>query len=93
MLTADYDFWVHPDDVARFNAAVAAVGLVPNHTPEEVRRRGRYVVENDEHVDVLATRSIPTVDGVAVASTISGIGARPCASIPTHRSPFRPWLT
>ena len=67
MLTADYDFWVHPDDVARFNAAVAAVGLVPNHTPEEVRRRGRYVLENDEHVDVLATRAVPTVDGVAVA--------------------------
>ena len=67
MLTADYDFWVHPDDVARFNAAVAAVGLVPNHTPEEVRRRGRYVLENDEHVEVLATRSVPTVDGVEVA--------------------------
>jgi len=67
LLTADYDFWVHPDDVARFNAAVEPVGLVPNHTPDEVRRRGRYVLENDEHVDVLATRSVPTVDGVVVA--------------------------
>jgi len=67
LLTADYDFWVHPDDVARFNAAVEPMGLVPNHTPDEVRRRGRYVLENDEHVDVVATRSIPTVDGVAVA--------------------------
>lgn len=66
LLTADYDFWVHPDDVARFNAAVEPVGLFPTHTPEDVRRRGRYVLENDEHVDVLATRSVPTVDGVAV---------------------------
>jgi len=41
--------------------------LVANHTPEEVRQRGRYVLENDEHVDVLATRSVSTVDGVAVA--------------------------
>ena len=67
LLTADYDFWVHPDDVALFNAAVEPVGLVANHTPDEVRKRGRYVLENDEHVDVLATRSVPTVDGVAVA--------------------------
>ena len=67
MLTADYDFWVHPDDVARFNAAVAAVGLVANHTSEEVRKRGRYVLENDEHVDVLATRTVSTVDSVVVA--------------------------
>ncbi len=67
LLTADYDFWVHPDDVARFNAAVKPVGLVANHTPEEVRRRGRYVLENDEHVDVLATRSVSTVDGATVA--------------------------
>ena len=67
LLTADYDFWVHPDDVARFNAAVEPVGLIANHTPEEVRQRGRYALENDEHVDVLATRSVSTVDGVAVA--------------------------
>jgi len=32
-----------------------------------VRKRGRYVLENDEHVDVLATRSVPTVDGATVA--------------------------
>jgi len=67
VLTADYDFWVHPDDVARFNRAVEAVGLLPTHTPEEARTRGRYVLENDEHVDVLAARSFPMVDGVAVA--------------------------
>ena len=66
LLTADYDFWVHPDDVASFNAAVVLVGLVATHTPEEVRKRGRYVLEDDEHVDVLATRSVPTVDGEVV---------------------------
>ena len=66
LLTADYDFWVHPDDVVLFNAAVEPVGLVANHTPEEARQRGRYVLENDEHVDVLATRSVSTVDGLVV---------------------------
>ena len=29
--------------------------------------RGRYVAENDERVDVLVARSVPTVDGVRVA--------------------------
>lgn len=67
LLTADYDFWVHPDDVAAFNAAVAALGLIASHPPEEVRSRGRYVLENDEHVDVLAARSVSTADGLQVA--------------------------
>ena len=30
------------------------------------RRRGRYVLENDERVDVLVARSVPTIDGTAV---------------------------
>ena len=67
VLTADYDYWLHPDDVAVFNAAVACVGLVPNHTPEEARARGRYVLENDEHVDVLCARVVATVEGLPVA--------------------------
>jgi hypothetical protein len=67
LLTADYDFWVHPDDVALFNAAVEPLGLIANHTPDEVHKRGRYVLENDEHVHVLATRAVSTVDGVVVA--------------------------
>ncbi len=29
--------------------------------------RGRYVLENDERVDVLVARTVPTVDGVRVA--------------------------
>ena len=28
---------------------------------------GRYVLENDEHVNVLVARSVPTIDGVTVA--------------------------
>jgi hypothetical protein len=67
VLTVDYDFWLHIDDLARFNTAVEPLGLLPTHTPEEARARGRYVAQNDERVDVLVARSVPTVDGVRVA--------------------------
>jgi hypothetical protein len=43
------------------------LGLVASHTPEEARNRGRYVLENDEHVDVLAARTVSTPDGLVVA--------------------------
>jgi hypothetical protein len=67
VLTADYDFWLHIEDIAAFNAAVEPQGLVPSRTPDEARGRGRYVLENDERVDVLVARSVLTVDGVRVA--------------------------
>ena len=67
VLTADYDFWVHPDDCLGFNEALARFGLHPGHSPDAARARGRYVLENDEHVDVLAARSVTTVDGVSVS--------------------------
>jgi hypothetical protein len=67
VLTADYDFWLHIDDIAAFNTAAEPHGLVPSRTPEDARRSGRYVLENDEHVDVLVARTVPTVDGVRVA--------------------------
>jgi hypothetical protein len=67
VLTADYDFWIHIDDIDRFNAAAARFGLNPTRPPDQARRAGRYVLENDEHVDVLVARSVPTVDGVNVA--------------------------
>jgi hypothetical protein len=38
VLTADYDFWLHIDDIATFNAAVESQGLLPTGTPEEARR-------------------------------------------------------
>jgi hypothetical protein len=66
VLTADYDFWIHIDDIERLNEAAVPFGLKATCTPEEARRRGRYVLENDEHVDVLVARSVPTSEGVAV---------------------------
>lgn len=67
VLTADYDFWLHIEDIRAFNEAVEPQGLFPSRTPEEARGRGRYVLENDERVDVLVARSVPTTDGVPVA--------------------------
>ena len=67
VLTADYDFWIHIEDIALFNAAVEGQGLVPSRTPEEARGRGRYVLENDERVDVVVARTVPTADGIRVA--------------------------
>lgn len=66
VLTADYDFWIDIDQIAAFNAATAECGLHPSAEPEEARRRGRYVLENDEHVDVLVARSVTTTDGTPV---------------------------
>lgn len=39
---------------------------MPTHTPEEARARGRYVLQNDERIDVLVARSVPTVGGPRV---------------------------
>ena len=66
VLTADYDFWIAIDQIAAFNAAAARCDLHATVDPDEARRRGRYAVENDEHVDVLVARSVTTVDGVQV---------------------------
>jgi hypothetical protein len=66
VLTADYDFWLHIDDIAALNEAVEPMGLFPSRSPDEARARGRYVLENDERVDVLVARTVPTVDGVRV---------------------------
>ncbi len=66
VLTADYNYWLHIDDIEAFNNAAAPFGLAPTHPPDEARRRGRYVLENDERVDVLVARSVPTSDGEPV---------------------------
>jgi hypothetical protein len=66
LLTADYDLWLHIDDIEALNAAVARFGLSPTVAPDQARRRGRYVLENDEHVDVLVARAVTTVGGVEV---------------------------
>lgn len=67
VLTADYDFWIHIDDIAPFNAACESSGLSPTLSPNEARQKGRYVLENDEHVDVLVARLLSTIDGEAVS--------------------------
>ena len=67
VLTADYDLWIAFDDVERVNASLDSLGFVPTKTPEEARARGRYVLENSEHVDVLIARWVSTVQGVPVA--------------------------
>ena len=66
VLTADYDFWIDIDHIASFNEAAQPFGLRPTRSPEEARQVGRYVLENDEHVDVLVAKSVPTVDGATV---------------------------
>lgn len=66
VLTADYDFWIDIEHITRFNAAAEPFGLMPTRSPEDARAVGRYVLENDEHVDVLVARSAPTVDGATV---------------------------
>ena len=63
VLTADYDLWANPDDIELLNRAVAPFGLSPSLDVATARSRGRYVLENDEHVDVLVARSVSTVDG------------------------------
>jgi hypothetical protein len=66
VLTGDYHFWVHADDIEVFNEASGPFGLVPNQTPEGARRRGRYVLENDEHVDVLVAGTLSVPGGTAI---------------------------
>jgi hypothetical protein len=63
VLTADYDFWLAADDIQRFNDIAQQFDLIPSAPPDAARSRGRYVLENDEHIDVLVAQSIPTVDG------------------------------
>lgn len=67
VLTRDYDFWIHADDMEVFNTALLPFDLFPSRTPEEARSAGRYVLENDEKVDVLVARIVFTVDAVRVA--------------------------
>ena len=67
VLTADYDFWIHLDDVERFNDSLAPFDLRPSRAPAETRSHGRYVLQNDEHVDVLVAKTVTTVDGVRLS--------------------------
>ena len=66
VLTADYALWVHIDDIALLNGALACVDLFPNRPPDEARRFGRYVIEGDERIDVLVARQSSTKHGVVL---------------------------
>lgn len=66
LMTRDYDFWLHADDAGIFNAAAEPFDLHPNRSPTEACAFGRYVLENDEKVDVLVARAVSTTDGVQV---------------------------
>ena len=57
VLTADFDLWCHIDDIERLNGGLAGLGLHPNFPAGEARRRERYVLENDAHVDVMVARA------------------------------------
>jgi hypothetical protein len=63
MVTAHYDLWVHIDDIERLNRALEPFDLVPTLTPDAARQRGRYVLEDGEHVDVLVARGRSAPDG------------------------------
>jgi hypothetical protein len=52
VLTADYDLWVAFDDVEKLNEALAPLDFVANRAPEQARSTDRYILENDEHVDI-----------------------------------------
>lgn len=58
VLTADYDFWIAPEDIETFNAALVPFDLHPTCSVSEARRHGRYALENDERVDVLVARTV-----------------------------------
>lgn len=63
VLTSDYDLWIHIDDIEKLNVAFHALDFVPTHSPDESRRRGRYVLEDGEHVDVMVAKGKSAPDG------------------------------
>lgn len=66
VMTRDYDFWIAADDAQLLNDALRPLEMYPTRTPDEARANGRYVIEGDEHVDVLIARAVSTVDGTMV---------------------------
>lgn len=64
--THDTDFWLHTADIEMLNAALEKHDHFANRTPEEARKRGRYVIENGEHIDVLVTPEHATVHGTTL---------------------------
>jgi hypothetical protein len=63
VMTADYDVWLHIEDIEKLNHAFEPLDLVSNRTPDDARKTGRYVLENGERIDVIVARSAPTPEG------------------------------
>jgi hypothetical protein len=63
VMTADYDVWVHIEDIDLLNAAFARFDQVPNRSAEEARKVGRYVLENGERIGVMVARAASTPEG------------------------------
>jgi hypothetical protein len=66
VMTVDYDLWLHVDDIDRLNAAFIAHDHEPSCSADEARRRGRYVIENGERIDVMVARAATTKDGTTL---------------------------
>jgi hypothetical protein len=62
VLTADYDLWLHHDDVELLNQAFEAKNHFPNRSAVEARQTGRYVIENGERIDVIVARGASTAE-------------------------------
>jgi hypothetical protein len=63
VMTADYDVWVHVDDIDALNRAFAPLDHFPNRSPAQAREVGWYVLENGERVDVIVARAASTKEG------------------------------
>ena len=67
VMTADYDLWIHRDDIEALNAAFEAVSHFANKAPDQARLLGRYVIENGERIDVMVARAASTPAGESLA--------------------------
>jgi hypothetical protein len=66
VLTADVDFWIPIDDIEKLTTALEGIEHVPNRSPAEARRAGRYVLENSLKIDVMVARSKTAPDGTVL---------------------------
>lgn len=99
VMTADYDVWLHIDDIEVFNGALLALDFAPNWDSAAARTRGRYVLEGSDQIDVHVARACSTPAGVvlgfedAYARSISlgeGEGAVHCRSDHDQRMGLAP---
>ena len=72
-------YWLHSDDIETFNGIGQRLELHPTRTPAEARRLCRYVLVNDEHVDVVVARAATTVEGRPVGFDALWSGRRAIA--------------